>query len=193
MTMRHDEDGPSLEDDEAVAAWTAVPLEAVRPAGSQSQHIPFYKLAYYPDVLDLRKAGYEVASFSDLFDKLDQAHFRHGAVAHALLHLPSDAFGRFGDGSGGNLIWTPRRARELEFQVRAALHRFGLSDVPTILRRMIGKAFPGDSMTHIAVDLLNIFFWGALAQVARDYAWRSPSLAFAADYLEYPVKRSFAQ
>jgi hypothetical protein len=27
--------------------------------------------------------------------------------------------------------------------------------------------------------------------VARDFAWRSPQLAFAADYLQYPVKRSF--
>jgi len=197
MAMKHEEDGPSLEADEAVAGWTAATLDALRPAGEAlsgaSVHIPFYKLAYYPDVLDLRKAGYEIANFSELFDQLDQAHTRHGFVAHRLLHLPSDAYGRFGDDAGGNMIWTPRRARELEFQVRAALHRYGLSDVPTILRRMLGKAFPGDSMTHIAVDLLNVFFWAALAQVARDYAWRQPNLAFAADYLEYPVKRSFAE
>jgi hypothetical protein len=190
--MRNHDDGPSLEDDEAVAAWTAATIEAVRPTGQSSQHIPFYKLAYYPDVLDLRKAGYEVSAFAELFDQLDQAHVRHGIIAHQLLHLPSDAHGQFGDGSGGNMIWTPRRARELEFQVRAALHRFGLSEVPTILRRMIGKAYPGDTVTHIAVDLLNVFFWAALGQVARDFAWRSPQLAFAADYLQYPVKRSFA-
>ena len=97
-----------------------------------------------------------------------------------------------GDGSGGNLLWNPRRARELEFQVRAAMHRFGLSDVPTLLRRMIGKAFPGDSMTHISVDLVNIFFWACLAKVARDYAWRQPNLELAAEYLEYPVKRAWA-
>lgn len=189
--MKHNEDGPSLEADEAVATWTEATLEAARPLGERSDHIPFYRLAYYPDVLDLRKAGYEVAAFAELFDKLDQAHTRHGAVAHALLHLPTDAYGRFGESAGGNQIWTPRRARELEFQVRAALHRFGLSDVPTILRRMLGKAYPGDTMTHIAVDLLNVFFWAALAQVARDFAWQSPSLSYAADYLEYPVKRSF--
>ncbi len=72
------------------------------------------------------------------------------------------------------------------------MHRFGLSDVPTLLRRMIGKAFPGDSMTHISVDLVNIFFWACLAKVARDYAWRQPNLEFAAEYLEYPVKRAWA-
>jgi hypothetical protein len=56
---------------------------------------------------------------------------------------------------------------------------------------MIGKALPGDSMTHIGVDLLNVFFWAALAKVARDFAWRLPNLEFAAEYLEYPVKRAF--
>jgi hypothetical protein len=30
-----------------------------------------------------------------------------------------------------------------------------------------------------------------MAKVARDYAWRDPRLEFAADYLEYPVKRAF--
>jgi hypothetical protein len=30
-----------------------------------------------------------------------------------------------------------------------------------------------------------------LAKVARDFAWRSPNLEFAAEYLEYPVKRAF--
>ncbi len=91
------------------------------------------------------------------------------------------------------MLWTPRRARELEFQIRAALHRVGLGEVPTLLRRTIGKAFPGDSMTHISVDLLNVFFWAALAQIARDYVWRFPNLDYAADYLEYPVRRAFAQ
>jgi hypothetical protein len=46
-------------------------------------------------------------------------------------------------------------------------------------------------MTHIGVDLLNVFFWAALAKVARDFAWRAPNLEFAAEYLEYPVKRAF--
>ena len=196
--MKRFEDGPNLEDDEAVASWTAATLEAARPVveGSRrgaSDHIPFYKLAYYPDVLDLRRAGYEFSDFASLFDQLDQAHVRHAQIAHILLHLPSDEYGRFGDAAGGNVLWTPRRARELEFQIRAALHRVGLGEVPTLLRRTIGKTFPGDSMTHISVDLLNVFFWAALAQIARDYVWRFPNLDYAADYLEYPVRRAFAQ
>lgn len=186
------EDGPDYESDEAVARWGAVTVAEVSADPIRAKHIPFYKFTYYPDVLDLRKAGYEIENFAAIFDLLDDAHVRHAQAAHTLLHLPSDSFGGLTDAAGGNLIWTPRRARELEFQVRAAMHRFGMSDVPTLLRRMIGKAFPGDSMTHISVDLLNIFFWAAMAKVARDLSWRSPNLEFAADYLEYPVKRAFA-
>ncbi len=186
------EDGPDYESDEAVARWGAVTVAEVADNPVRAKHIPFYKFTYYPDVLDLRKAGYEVENFASIFDLLDDAHVRHAQAAHKLLHLPSDSFGGLTDAAGGNMIWTPRRARELEFQVRAAMHRFGMSDVPTLLRRMLGKAFPGDSMTHISVDLLNIFFWAAMAKVARDLSWRSPNLEFAADYLEYPVKRAFA-
>ncbi|WP_138275926.1 hypothetical protein [Rhodoluna limnophila] len=181
------------EPDEAVQTWggEVKGKVAIRKSGPIVKHIPFYKFPYYPDVLDLRKCGYEIDAFAQLFDLLDGAHVRHAQVAHILLHLPTDEFGRMGDGAGGNPLWNPRRARELEFQVRAALHRYGLSDVPTLLRRMIGKAFPGDSMTHISVDLLNVFFWAALAKVARDYAWRDERLEFMAEYLEYPVRRAF--
>lgn len=180
--------------DEAVTNWggsaeqTQVLVENGQP---KVGHIPFYRFSYYPDVLDLRKCGYELAAFEEIWDQLDQAHTRHAQVAHILLHLPTDEFGRMSDAAGGNMIWNPRRARELEFQVRSALHRYGVSDIPTLLRRMLGKAFPGDSMTHISVDLLNIFFWASLAKVARDFAWRDGRLVFAAEYLEYPVKRAF--
>lgn len=180
------------EPDEAIEAWGGTDTKvSIRHGEPRVSHMPFYKFPYYPDVLDLRKCGYELEAFAPLFDQLDNAHYRHAQIAHILLHLPTDAFGRMSDSAGGNMIWNPRRARELEFQVRAALHRFGLSDIPTLLRRTIGKAFPGESMTHISVDLLNIFFWAALAQVARDFAWRSPNLEFMAEYLEYPVKRAF--
>ena len=184
------------EPDEATLNWGVAESDGstkvrIRKGQPEIKHIPFYKFPYYPDVLDLRKCGYEIENFAPIFDQLDSAHYRHAMVAHILLHLPTDEYGRMGDGSGGNPLWNPRRARELEFEVRAALHRFGLSDVPSLLRRMIGKALPGDSMTHIGVDLLNVFFWAALAKVARDFAWRSPNLEFAADYLEYPVKRAF--
>ena len=192
--MKKDDASGFGEADEAIEAWGGDTSQKVRIRNGVPSvaHIPFYKFAYYPDVLDLRKAGYEIDNFAEIFDQLDDAHVRHARIAHILLHLPTDEFGRMGDGSGGNLLWNPRRARELEFQVRAAMHRFGLSDVPTLLRRMIGKAFPGDSMTHISVDLVNIFFWACLAKVARDYAWRQANLEFAAEYLEYPVKRAWA-
>ena len=158
--------------------------EAAEKWGTASgSNPPFYRFLYYPDVLDLRRCGYEIDQFAPLLDLLDGAHTRHAQVAHTLLHLPSDR--------GGNVLWNPRRARELEFNVRAALHRFGLSDVPTLLRRMIGKAFPGDSISHLSVDLLNVFFWAAMGKVARDYAWRSPQLEMMADYLEYPVRRAY--
>ena len=137
--------------------------------------------------------GVEIAahSLACISRRLDNAHTSNAQIVHHLLHLPSDTYGRMGDGSGGNQIWNPRRARELEFTVRAALHRYGLSDISILLRRMIGKAFPGDSISHLGVDLLNVFFWSAMAQVARDYVWRDPRLEYAADYLEYPVKRAF--
>lgn len=184
------------EPDEATETWggannsqTLVQLREGRP---QVAHIPFYKFPYYPDLLDLRRCGYEIENFAEIFDQLDGAHVRHAQIAHILLHLPTDEFGRMSDAAGGNLLWNPRKARELEFEARAALHEFGLSEVPMLLRRMIGKALPGDSLTHISIDLLNVFFWAALAKVARDFAWRNPQLDFIADYLEYPVKRAFS-
>jgi hypothetical protein len=40
----------------------------------------------------------------------------------------------------------------------------------------------------LSIDLLNVFFWAALAEVARDYAWRDERMSYWADYLAYPVK-----
>jgi hypothetical protein len=143
-------------------------------------YVPFYRLFYLPDVLDLKKIGYPLEKFEALFDLLEDAKVSHAQTVHSLLHVP-----------GGNALWNPYKARQLEFNVRAALHRFGLSDAPSILRRTIGKAFPGDHLTHYAMDMINVFFWAALAQIARDYAWRSPQLEFMADYLEYPIRVAF--
>jgi hypothetical protein len=150
-------------------------IEWAKP--SPAGYVPFYRLFYLPDVLDLKKIGYPLEKFEELFDKLEDAKVSHAQSFHALLHTP-----------GGNAVWNPKRARQIEFNVRAALHRFGLSDAPTILRRTIGKAFPGDHLTHYAMDTINIFFWAALAQMARDYSWRSPQLEYMADYLEYPLR-----
>jgi hypothetical protein len=196
MTNSANQDWAAGEPDEATQTWGGAnqthSMVSIKEGNPRVSHIPFYKFPYYPDLLDLRRCGYEIENFAELFDQLDSAHVRHAQIAHILLHLPTDEFGRMSDAAGGNMIWNPRKARELEFEVRAALHEFGLSDVPALLRRMIGKALPGDSLTHIAIDLLNVFFWAALAQVARDFAWRSPNLEFMADYLEYPVKRAFS-
>ena len=143
-------------------------------------YVPFYRLFYLPDVLDLKKIGYPLEKFEALFDLLEGARVSQAQSVHRLLHTP-----------GGNAIWNPLKARQLEFNVRAAMHRYGLSDAPSILRRTIGKAFPGDHLTHLAMDIINVFFWAALAQIARDYAWRSPQLEYMADYLEYPIRMAF--
>ncbi len=147
---------------------------------SPEGYVPFYRLFYLPDVLDLKKIGYPLERFENLFDLLEGARVSQAQTFHKLLHTP-----------GGNAIWNPLKARQLEFNVRAALHRFGLSDAPSILRRTIGKAFPGDHLTHLAMDTINVFFWASLAQIARDYSWRSPQLAYMADYLEYPIRMAF--
>mgnify|MGYP006273824837 CR=1 FL=1 len=175
MSLHEDIDEP----DEAIENWGENALVQTLYTG-QSVHVPFYRTLYYPDVLDLRYQGYEVDAFAPLFDHLDAALVSHAKQIHELLHQP-----------GGNAIWNPYRARQIEFSVRAALHRFGKSDAPILLRRMIGRVYPGDTVTHLGVDLLNVFFWAAMAQMARDLAWRLPQLAAFADYLEYPVRTVF--
>jgi hypothetical protein len=147
------------------------PYAAVRP------HVPFYRFFHYPDVLDLRNSGFEVERFIPIFDSLDNARYSQAIQVHRLLR-----------NSEGSMIWNPRRARELEFKIRAAFHRHGISDVPTLLRRMLGRAFPEDSISSLSVSLLNVYFWACLAEVARDYAWREPSLAHYSDYLDYPLE-----
>lgn len=159
--------------DPLLASFTSTPYAPVRP------HVPFYRFLHYPDILDLRKSGYELERFIDVFDLLDDARYSQALQVHAMLHLHQDE---------PNPIWNPRRAREIEFQVRAALHRFGVGDVPTLLRRMLGRAFPDEAISHLSIDLLNVFFWAAMAETARDYAWRDSRLSGWADYLSYPVR-----
>lgn len=183
MTFRED----PLEDfaeDEAAALWGggATSLARIRDA-----HIPFYKFTLYMDRLDLRRVGYELEKFEPLFDLLDEARVSQAKTVNKLLHLPS--------GSemvrGGNLLWKPRRARELEFRVIEVLHGFGLSIVPVTLRRVLGQAFNNLEMNAFDIDLIDVFYWAALARVARDYAWRDERLDDWCDYLEYPVRRAF--
>ncbi|MFM7013813.1 MAG: hypothetical protein ACKOXT_02315 [Actinomycetota bacterium] len=158
-------------EDPLLASFTLEPFSTVRP------HVPFYRFFHYPDVLDLRHNGFEVDRFIPIFDSLDNARYSQAVRIHQLLHY-----------SEGNALWNPRRAREFEFRIRASLHDFGISDVPTLLRRMLGRAFPDESLSTLSIDLLNVYFWGALAVVVRDYAWKEPQLELYADYLEYPLE-----
>jgi hypothetical protein len=161
----------TLGQDPLLASFTLEPYAAVRP------HVPFYRFFHYPDVLDLRGNGFEVERFIPIFDSLDNARYSQAIQVHSLLkHAP------------GSMLWNPRRAREFEFKIRAAFHRHGISDVPTLLRRMLGRAFPEDSISSLSVSLLNVYFWSCLAEVARDYAWKDPELNRFADYLEYPLE-----
>ena len=161
----------TLGQDPLLASFTLEPYAAVRP------HVPFYRFFHYPDVLDLRRSGFEVERFIPIFDSLDNARYSQAIQIHQLL--------KHGQGS---MLWNPRRAREFEFKIRASLHRHGLSDVPTLLRRMLGRAFPDDSISTLSVSLLNVYFWACLAEIARDYAWSAPQLLTYADYLDYPLE-----
>jgi hypothetical protein len=161
----------TLGQDPLLASFTLEPYAAVRP------HVPFYRFFHYPDVLDLRSSGFEVERFIPIFDSLDNARYSQAIQIHQLL--------KYGQGS---MLWNPRRAREFEFKIRATFHRHGLSDVPTLLRRMLGRAFPDDSISTLSVSLLNVYFWACLAEIARDYAWSAPQLLTYADYLDYPLE-----
>ncbi|MFM6962847.1 MAG: hypothetical protein ACKOWJ_01055 [Micrococcales bacterium] len=171
-------------EDEAEQLWGGGPVSLSRVHGD---HIPFYKFALYMDRLDLRRVGYELEKFEGLFDLLDEARMSQAKAVNRLLHLPTGtAMVR-----GGNQIWKPRRARELEFRVLEVLHQFGLAVVPATLRRILGQAFNHLEMNAIDVDLIDVFYWAALAKVARDYSWRDERLEEWCDYLEYPVRRAF--
>lgn len=182
---RADDFSPEL--DEAIESWgaaahgidpllaslTSLPYTTARP------HVPFYRFLNYVDIVDLRRAGYELAKFIPVFDGLDDARYSQAQATHELLHIHTDVAGP---------VWNPRRALEIEFEVRSLLHQFGKSEVPILLRRVLGFAFPDETVSHLSVDLLQVFFWAALAEVARDLAWRDDRLAMWADYLSYPVE-----
>ena len=151
------------------------------------KHRPFYELTDYLDKLDLKHVGFDLQKFTKLFDFLDDARTSQAIAVNRLLHLPSGTEMV----RGGNAIWKPRRARELELRMLEVLHRFGLSVVPATIRRILGKAFDGFEMTAFDVDLIDVFYWAALARVAREYAWQDERLSAWCDYLEYPVRRVF--
>ncbi len=157
--------------DPLLASFTSAPYQPVRP------HVPFYRFFAYPDILDLRKAGYEVDRFVPLFDALENVRYREALTLSEMLHFPNPG-----------IPWNPRRAREIELEVRSQLHEHGLGDIPSLLRRFLGRAFPGDTISYLSVDLINVFFWGAMAELADDLAWRNPSLSWKAEYLRFPIR-----
>lgn len=184
MTFR-DDDLSEFEVDEAAELWGGGPAEV---SHARSRHIPFYKFTYYADRLDLRRVGYELDKFEQLFDVLDEARTSQAIRVNRLLHLPTGASEAV---RGGNVLWQPRRAREIEFRVMEVLHGFGLAVVPPTLRRVLGQAFNQGEMNAFDIDLIDVFYWAALAKVARDYAWRDGRLEAWCEYLEYPVRRAF--
>lgn len=183
MSKREEE----LEIDEAILSWgaTAVgvdPLLASLTAQAFTTarpHVAFYRFLHYVDIVDLRRSGYELSKFIPVFDCLDDARYSQAQAVHEMLHLHTDV---------SNPIWNPRRALEIEFEVRELLHQFGKSEVAILLRRILGFAFPDETVSHLSVDLLQVFFWAALAEVARDLAWRDERLTAWADYLSYPIE-----
>lgn len=156
------------------ASFTSKPYAPVRP------HVPFYRFFAYPDLLDLRNAGYELDRFIPLFDELENVRYRQALELSTMLHYPDP-----------DLPWNPRRARELELEIRGALHEYGVGDLPTLLRKFLGRAFPGDTISYLSIDLVNVFFWAVLAELADDFAWRDASLSWKAEYLRFPISYVF--
>ena len=157
--------------DPLAASFTSLPYQPVRP------HVPFYRFFAYPDILDLRRAGYEVDRFIPLFDRLEDVRYREALQLSEMLHFPNPM-----------VPWNPRRAKEIELEVRSVLHEHGLGEIPTLLRRFLGKAFPNDTISYLSVDLINVFYWACIAELADDLAWRSSNLSWKAEYLRFPVR-----
>ena len=157
--------------DPLLARFTSKPYQPVRP------HVPFYRFLSYPDILDMRKAGYEMERFVPIFDRLEDVRYREAIQLSNMLHYPDPM-----------TPWSPKRAREIDLEVRAQLHEHGLGDMPTIIKRCLAKAFPGDTISYLSVDLLTIFYWATMAELADDLVWRSPNLGWKAEYLRFPIQ-----
>ncbi len=146
------------------------------PAGRQT----LVGILYYPDILDLRLAGYELERFESLLLALDSASFKKALRVSNLLHK-SDA----------SPIWNRHRANQVELLVLDSIHEYGLAQVPQLLRRILGRVYEGESQSFLTIDLVEVFYWACLAEVAKDYAWREPRLSEWAEYLSFPVRNVF--
>lgn len=157
--------------DPLLASFTSLFYQPVRP------HVPFYRFLAYPDILDLRKAGYELDRFIPLFDRLEDVRYREAITISSLLHYPNP-----------QVVWNVRRAKEIELEVWSLLTEHGIGDVPMLLRRFLGKAFPSDTISQLTVDLIQVFFWAALAELGDDLAWKYPELSWKSEYLRFPFR-----
>ena len=135
---------------------------------------------YYPDILNLRLAGYELERFEGLLLSLDQASYRNALRVSKILRT-----------SEATPIWNARRADQIELLVLDSIHEYGLAQVPQLLRRVLGRVFEDDTKNYLTIDLVTVFYWACLAQVSQDYAWREPRLLEWAEYLSYPVRAVF--
>jgi hypothetical protein len=157
--------------DPLLASFTSLPYQPVRP------HVPFYRFLAYPDILDLRKAGYELDRFIPLFDQLEDVRYRDAVMISSALHYFDPSLG-----------WSARRCAEIELEVWGLLTEHGVGEVPRLLRRFLGKAFPSDTISQLTVDLTQVFFWAALAELADDLIWKYPELAWKSEYLRFPLR-----
>jgi hypothetical protein len=147
------------------------------PAGRAS----LVGILYYPDILDLRLAGYELERFEDLLVAMDGATYRQALRISSLIHK-----------SELSPIWNTHRANQIELLVLDSIHEYGLAQVPQLLRKVLGRVFDTDTQSHLTIDLVTAFYWACLAVVARDYAWRDARLSQWADYLSFPVEACFS-
>ncbi len=152
------------------------PVAFEPPAGRAS----LVGVLYYPDILDLRLAGYELDRFEDLFVGIDGATFRQAIRVTRLLNTNSLA-----------PYWTAHRAHQVELLVLDSIHEYGLAQVPQLLRSILGRVFEDETKNYLTINLVTVFYWACLAVVARDYAWREPRLEEWADYLAFPVESIF--
>jgi hypothetical protein len=157
--------------DPLLASFTSLPYQPVRP------HVPFYRFLAYPDILDLRKAGYELDKFIPLFDQLEDVRYRDAVMLSSVLHYFDPSLG-----------WSARRCAEIELEVWGVLTEHGVGEVPRLLRRFLGKAFPSDTISQLTVDLTQVFFWAALAEMADDLIWKYLELAWKSEYLRFPLR-----
>jgi len=137
-------------------------------------------ILYYPDILDLRLAGYELERFEELLLAIDSASYRKALAVSAMIRR-SDA----------SPIWNAHRANQVELLILDTLHEYGLHQVPQLLRQILGRVFEDETKNYLTIDLVTVFYWSCIAQVAQDYAWREPALKEWAEYLSYPVRTVF--